>query len=255
LLIKFNSGELLVVPSSQGGAVTLGNKTYTTADITQHSAPQAVYTSLGNNQKSYVLPELYTGPASLHLKYQLIDNSANAVIIGSTDNDFIKLGGTGNKAVSGGGGNNVIDGGTGSTFISGGGTTDNSNTFFLDGRAPGTSWSTITDFHLNHDYVTIWGWLAGVSKVDTLFTDVDTGGATSYTGLTLHFNNLLPDGSSSSATNTKLNSITLSGHSLAEFGASSLVDLNKQIANGTNTHFIIGQTHDSLGDHGYLWIH
>ena len=248
LLIKFTSGELIVVPSSQGGAVTLGNTTYTTADITQHTAPQAVYTSLGNNEKSYVLPELYTGPASLHLKYQLIDSSANAVIIGSTDNDFIKLGGTGNKAVSGGGG-------TGSTYISGGGTTDNSNTCFWDGRAPGTSWSTITDFHLNHDYATIWGWLAGVSKVDTLFTDVDTGGASSYTGLTLHFNTLLPDGSSSSATNAKLNSITLSGHSLAEFGASSLVDLNKQIANGTNTHFIIGQTHDSLGDHGYLWIH
>ncbi len=255
LLIKFNSGELIVVPNSQGGAVTLGNTTYSTADITQHTAPQAVFSSLGNNQKSYVLPDLYTGPASLNLKYQLIDASVNAVIVGSTDNDFIKLGGSGNKAVSGGGGNNVIDGGTGSTFISGGGTTSNSNTFFLDGRASGTSWSTITDFHLNHDYATIWGWLAGVSKVDTLFTDVNTGGAAGYTGLTLHFDNLLPDGSSSSANNANLNSITLSGHTLAEFGASSLVDLNNQIANGINTHFITGQTHDSLGDHGYLWIH
>ncbi|MEY3760787.1 MAG: hypothetical protein RIR39_2278, partial [Pseudomonadota bacterium] len=76
-----------------------------------------------------------------------------------------------------------------------------------------------------------------------------------YTGLSLHFDNLLPDGSSSGASNANLNSITLTGHTLAEFGASSLVDLNNQIANGTNTHFITGQTHDSLGDHGYLWIH
>ena len=254
LLIKFNSGELLVVPSSQGGAVTLGNTTYSTADITQHTAPQAVFSSLGNHQKSYVLPDLFTGPASLNLKYQLIDASVNAVIVGSTDNDFIKLGGSGNKAVSGGGGNNVIDGGTGSTFISGGGTTSNSNTFFLDGRANGTTWSTIADFHFNQDHATIWGWLAGVSKIDTLFTDANTGGASGYTGLTLHFDNLLPDGSSNSTRNPNLNSITLSGHTLAEFGASSLADLNTQIANGTNSHFLVGQTHDTYGDHGYLWI-
>ena len=255
LLIKFTNGEVVTVPnSSDSGSVTLNGTTYTTAEITQHTVPQSVFSSVGNNQSSYVLPDLFTGPASLNLKYQLIDASANAVIIGSTDNDFIKLGGTGNKAVNGGGGDNVIDGGTGSTFISGGGTSSNANTFFLDGRASGTSWSTITDFHLNHDYATIWGWLAGVSKVDTLFTDVNTGGAAGYTGLSLHFDNLLPDGSSSGASNANLNSITLSGHTLAEFGASSLVDLNNQITNHTNTHFITGQTHDSLGDHGYLWI-
>jgi hypothetical protein len=30
--------------------------------------------------------------------------------------------------------------------------------------------------------------------------------------------------------------------------------LNQQISIGTNTHFIVGQTSDVYGEHGYLYI-
>lgn len=198
---------------------------------------------------AFLMPEVYTGPVA-GIDYQLIDTTPDSVIVGSTFNDFIVLQGTGNKAVDGGGGNNVIDGGTGSTFITGGGA-GGADTFFLDGRAPGTSWSTITDFELGLDRATIWGWKEGVSSV--LAVDAE-GGASGYTGLTLHFQNLLPDGSAQSDTNPNLNSITLSGKTLADFGVSSLEELNAQIANQTNDHFRVDKTVDQLGDHGYLYI-
>lgn len=104
------------------------------------------------------------------------------------------------------------------------------------------------------DHATVWGWVAGVSSVNTTFTDFNTGGAAGFTGLTLHFNNLLPDGSGLGATNLNLNSITLSGHTLAEFGATSLANLNSEIANGTNSHFLVGQITDTFGTHGYLYL-
>uniref|UniRef100_UPI0021D49BB3 cadherin-like domain-containing protein n=1 Tax=Methylobacter psychrophilus TaxID=96941 RepID=UPI0021D49BB3 len=212
-----------------------------------------LFKSFGNGTNTYIKPEAYVQNSgqNLDLKYQIIDKSADAVIIGSTSNDFIKLAGTGNKAANGGGGNDVLDGSTGSSFLSGG---DGINTFFMDGRATGVTWSTLTDFTQGQDKATIWGWVKGVSTINAGFTDFNTGGATDYTGLTLHIQNLLPDGSVSGATNSALNSLTLTGHTLAQFGASSLADLNTQIINGTNTHFIVGQTTDDLGVHGYLSI-
>lgn len=197
---------------------------------------------------SGVSPTLFNGPVSLNLHYQLIDTTLGAIIAGSALNDFIVLQGGGNKAVNGGLGDDVIDGGTGSTFVSGGGGT---NTFFLDGRAPGVSWSTITDFQLGQDKATIWGWKEGVSRVKEVVTN---GGAAGYTGLTLHFENLLPDGSASSARNSSLNSITFSNKSLSDFGVDSVNELNEQILNSLNSHFIVGQTTDVYGDHGYLYI-
>jgi hypothetical protein len=41
---------------------------------------------------------------------------------------------------------------------------------------------------------------------------------------------------------------------LADFGATSLADLNAQINAGTNSHFIVGQTVDAFGEHGYLLL-
>lgn len=111
---------------------------------------EPLFSSSTGGVSSYLLPDIFTGSPTLNLQYQLIDNHAGAVVSGRSSNDFIKLGGTGNKAMSGGGGNDILDGGTGSTFVSSGGTTANSNTFFLDGRAAGASWSTITDFHAGH---------------------------------------------------------------------------------------------------------
>lgn len=209
-----------------------------------------VYASVVNGQTQYVLPDAFVGPESLNLKYQLIDTTPNAVIVGSADNEFIKLAHatSSGKAVDGRAGDDVIDGGVGSTFISGGA---GSNTFFLDGRASGTSWSTITDFKLGTDKATVWGWKAGVSYVDSIEVQ---GGASGFEGITLHFKNLLPDGAGADAVNPSLNSITFSDMTLADFGANSLTELNQQIAAQTNAHFITGHTSDSLGEHGYLYI-
>ena len=201
---------------------------------------------------SFLMPDIYTGPVE-GIDYQLIDTSTNAVIVAATSNDFIVLQGTGNKAVDGGGGQNVIDGGTGSTFITGGGA-GFSDTFFLDGRGSGTSWSTITDFELGLDNATIWGWKAGVSQVNAAFTDFNTGGADGYTGLTLHFDNLLPDGASATDTNLNLNSITFTGLTLQDFGVSSLAELNTQLSNQSNGHFLVSSVTDIYGEHGYLFI-
>ena len=201
----------------------------------------------------YTLPDLYTGPASLGLTYQLIEAAQNAVVTGSTSSEFIKVSNSNSigKAVNGNGGNDVIDGGVGSTFVTGG---DNHNTtFFLDGRAPGTSWSTITDFQAGVDKATIWGFVRGVSSIDTSFTNYNNEGAAGYQGLTLHFKNLLPDGQTSGS-NANLNSITFTGYTLQDLGVNSLAELNAQINAGTNPNILVGSTQDSAGTHSYLYI-
>jgi hypothetical protein len=239
-----------------GSTMSFNGQAFSTEDLTTTMTPVKAFQSTGV-AGGYTLPELFTGAPELNLKYQLIETADNAVVVGSSDNDFIKLASTNSqgKAVSGGGGDDVIDGGVGSTFISGGGAPGNtdSSTYFLDGRAPGTSWSTITDFKLDVDKATIWGFVKGVSSVDASFTNFNSAGAGGYEGLTLHFKNLLPSGQTSGS-NPNLNSITLSGRTLQEFGASSLDELNTQINNQTNPNFLVGATQDDLGTHGYLFI-
>ena len=258
LLINFSSGATAAVPFSSGaGSITLAGSTYQTSNLKDmataagNAAP--VYIDATGGNTGYLLPTKFTGPASLGLHWQLVSNTDNAVITGSSDSEFLKVASANSigKAVSGGGGNDVIDGGVGSTFVTGG--AGHNDTFFLDGRAPGVSWSTITDFKAGSDKATIWGFVKGVSSIDASFSNYNNEGAGGYQGLTLHFKNLLPDGQTAGS-NPSLNSITLSGHTLAEFGASSLADLNNQINNGTNAHFIVGATNDSLGTHGYLQV-
>ena len=195
-------------------------------------------------------PRPFSGDPSLGLHYEIMDHTPNAVIFGTDSNDFIYLGGTGNKAVNGGGGNDVIDGGTGSSFMTGGGSGD-TDTFFLDGRAPGITWSTITDFEMGLDRVTIWGWKEGISRV--AFID-EQGGAAGFTGLTLHFENLLPDHSEVGAKNLNFNSITFSEMGLEDLGIVSLEQINHTISEKISSHFLVGQTMDVYGEHGYLQI-
>jgi hypothetical protein len=249
LVLKFASNEVVFL-SVESTGFSLAGVGYTPQQIIDQFTLRPAFTYFLNNTTAYLLPDLFAGDASLGLLYQWIDTSADAVLVGSNFADFIVLQGTGNKAVNGAGGADVIDGGTGSTFVSGGSGGD-ADTFFLDGRAPGVSWSTITDFELGLDKATIWGWKEGVSSV--LAVDAE-GGASGYTGLTLHFKNLLPDNASATDTNESLNSITLTGKTLQDFGASSVAELNQQIASGSNSHFLVGQTNDAYGEHGYLFI-
>jgi hypothetical protein len=252
----FTSDGLGVVLSGAGGRDSLMNiqqiefsdTTLTPYALRSFYTPTAGFSVVRNDVPTTVLPTFFTGAESLNLHYQMIDTNPGAIIVGSELNDFIVLQGGGNKAVNGGLGSDVIDGGTGSTFVSGGG---GSNTFFLDGRASGVSWSTITDFQLGQDKATIWGWKEGVSLVKEV---VENDGATGYTGLTLHFENLLPDDSASSARNSSLNSITFTDKTLSDFGVESVAELNQQITEGSNSNFIVGATNDVYGEHGYLYI-
>jgi Ca2+-binding RTX toxin-like protein len=209
-------------------------------DIVNHEAPVVTPQQ----------PSVFSGDPSLGLRYEIMDHTPNAVVFGTDSNDFIYLGGTGNKAVNGGGGDDVIDGGTGSSFMTGGGSGD-ADTFFLDGRAPGITWSTITDFEMGLDRVTIWGWKEGVSRVALID---EQGGAAGFSGLTLHFENLLPDQSEVGATNLNFNSLTFSNLRLEDFGIESLAQINQHITGKLNSHFIVGQTTDVYGDHGYLSV-
>lgn len=251
LIIKING---IISSVLRGEALAFTDGTLSTEELMANKDEVPVFQSSGD-ASGYTLPEIFTGPASLNLQYQLIDSAYNAVVIGSTTNDFIKLSSTNSlgKAVDGGGGSDVIDGGVGSTFVSGG-TNHTASTFFLDGRAPGTSWSTITDFELGSDKATIWGWKQGVSRVSTSFSDFNSGGASGFEGLTLHFENLLPDGAAAGQTNSNLNSITLTGLTLEDFGASSLAELNTQINSKTSNFFQTGIVTDQFGDHGYLFL-
>ncbi len=88
--------------------------------------------------------------------------------------------GSGEDVLTVTGGRNILDGGTGSNFLVGGSGTD---TFYLDARAGGFTWSTIVNFHKTDD-VTIWGWQAGVSKE----TWIENAGAAGYLGATLQIN-------------------------------------------------------------------
>ena len=249
LLVKTSNGVQAV---DIGATLNFADGNLNASNLTQAFNPTPVFHTSGNSS-GYTLPDFFTGLASLNLRYQLIENGDNAVVTGSSDNDFIKVSSSNSigKAINGNGGSDVLDGGVGSAFLSGG--ASHNDTFFLDGRAPGISWSTITDFKAGTDKATIWGFVKGVSSIDASFTNYNNEGAGGYQGLTLHFKNLLPDGQTAGS-NPSLNSITLSGHTLAEFGASSLADLNNQINNGTNAHFIVGATNDSLGTHGYLQV-
>lgn len=250
-----SDGRGVVLTSSAGRdtlvtveLIRLSDREVTPYDLRALFTPTQSFSVVREGVATSVKPVFFTGLDSLNLHYQLVETTPNAIVVGSALNDFIALQGGGNKAADASSGDDVVDGGVGSTFVTGGA---GSNTFFLDGRASGVSWSTITDFKLGTDKATIWGWKAGVSRLASIETN---GGAEGFAGLTLHFENLLPDGAANGATNRDLNSITMSGRSLADFGAGSLAELNSQIAAGSNPHFLVGQTTDAYGDHGFLHI-
>ena len=214
------------------------------------SGTQAVplFMTYENGVSGYLLAERFIGDSSLNLDYQLIHESYGAVLQGSSSNDFIKLAGLGNKATDGLDGDDVLDGGTGSAFLTGGGV-ESADTFFLDGRSDGDAWSTLTDFQIGTDALTIWGWKAGVSSVRAV-SEFD--GAEGYKGLTLSFENLVNDSANGLVTDG-LKKVTFSGLAAEDFGASSLDNLNAEIQSGLLDYASAGTVTDSFGDHGY-WM-
>jgi Ca2+-binding RTX toxin-like protein len=225
------------------------NETYDISAVFSNAQAAPLFMTSENGVNGYLLPQRFIGDASLSLDYQLISQSFGAVLQGSSSNDFIKLAGLGNKACNGLDGNDVLDGGTGSAFLTGGGV-DSKDTFFLDGRSAGDAWSTLTDFQVGTDALTIWGWTEGVSTVRAI-SEIE--GAEGYRGLTLSFENLINDGVAGFSTEgQKL--VTFSGLTADDFGAGSLEGLNTEIQNGLSAYSSLGVVTDSLGDHGYWQI-
>ncbi len=282
LLISFSSGATTSVPYAGGsGSLTLAGTTYSTSAL-QSAATSAgaaavpVFTDATGGNNGYILPTVFTGPSSLNLAYQLLCPTDGAVITATHDNTFIALTTTNplvNKAVNGNGGHDVISGGVGSSFIAGG--TGHADTFFLDGRTANVvSWSTITDFIVGTDSVSIWGWNPGGSSLNAT-NPITNGAGGAFNGLTLYINNLAPDASATNFQNSALNQLTLSGRSLADFGFNSIGELNTQLQHlsqeaaantgadiiashtASNGHFTIGQTTDNVGAgvHWYLNVH
>jgi hypothetical protein len=217
--------------------------------------PTIEFAASQNGRQTSAKPVFYTGEASLNLHYQLIDLSANMEVGGSRLNDFIALQGEGNKSVSGGLGDDVMDGGKGAAVLSGGLGRDN---FFLDGRTLGSAQTTVTDFQVGQDRVTVWGWQSGLSRA-MAYETVDTN--LGVTDLTLYFDNLLSnqdaeDISEDTYEGNQL-AMTLRGVSLSDFGVSGVTgvrELNAQIASGSQAHFQTGTTVDVYGEHGYLFL-
>ncbi len=124
---------------------------------------------------------VYTGPVT-YLNYEYIWNSTDDVVLGaSVDNVFLH-GGTGQDALVAHGGSNVLDGGAGSNFLIGAtGTDGGTDTFFVDERGAGVTWSTLLNFHVG-DTLNIFGFKGGVSTLPWTAND----GTPGYTGATIH---------------------------------------------------------------------
>lgn len=120
--------------------------------------------------------DLYVGIV-VTLSNQYIGSKSGESVGGSENGDFMNLL-DGNDAADGKGGDDVLDGGLGSNFLTGGAGTD---TFFVDGRSGGVTWSTITDFEPN-EWATAWGWRPGVSSI----TWEAMKGAPGFEGATAH---------------------------------------------------------------------
>lgn len=123
-----------------------------------------------------VAMDRYSGPVNWLRNIHIGQNDSEAMR-GTELADFINTVG-GDDAVDGGGGDDVLDGGLGSNYLTGG---SGGDTFFVDGRGGGVTWSTVTDLEAG-EWVTAWGWKEGTSKL----TWAEMAGAESAKGVTAH---------------------------------------------------------------------
>lgn len=165
-----------------GGGQTTGTQTGDTPTSGSQTTaqPQSLplttpFSRIVDGRTSTVAAAAYEGPVAT-LQWMFIGDSNGEVVGGSTGNDFMNLL-AGDDAASGGAGDDVLDGGTGSNWLVGGSGTD---TFFIDGRNSGVTWSTITDLETG-EWTTLWGYREGVSKL----TWEAMSGAGGYQGATV----------------------------------------------------------------------
>ena len=166
-------GNLDVAAALQAGAQVT---------VTYHyETPVLHYTDTTTGGSGTAAPDIYAGPVA-GLQRQYIWASPDGVAISSTAPDVFLHGGAGADALAVSAGSNVLDGGAGSNFLVGAGGLDGGHdTFFLDARGGGVTWSTLVNFHAG-DTATVFGFHAGVSTLPWTASD----GVAGYSGLTLH---------------------------------------------------------------------
>ena len=167
------------------GTVAAGNLVTINAVTVTATAPAPpngfLYTDTATGTPGMTRGNVYAGPVA-GLQQQYIWGSPDGAAISATVGNVFLHGGTGDDALSVSSGTNVLDGGTGSNFLTGGtGADGGTDTFFVDGRGGGVTWSTVVNFH-HGDAVTLFGFQDGVSTRP--WTAVD--GVQGYQGATIH---------------------------------------------------------------------
>jgi hypothetical protein len=112
------------------------------------------------------------------LHYAFADITPDSLYISTTTPGVFLAAGSGNNILQASAGQNVLSAGTGTNLLIGG---DAFNTFFLDGRNPGPSWSTIANFFVG-DFLVLWGWQGNVADIQFQ----DGQGLAGWQGATLH---------------------------------------------------------------------
>ncbi len=166
-------GNLDVATTLQAGAqVTLAY---------HYVSPDLSYTNTATGVSGTLTPDLYAGPVA-GLQRQYIWPGTDGVAISASAPDVLLHGGAGSDALAASRGSNVLDGGAGSNFLTGStGGDGGTDTFFVDARGGGTTWSTLVNFHAG-DTATVFGFHAGTSTQAWSGSD----GVAGFTGLTLH---------------------------------------------------------------------
>ncbi|MGI4946469.1 MAG: peptidylprolyl isomerase [Janthinobacterium lividum] len=140
-----------------------------------------LYTDTATNTSGMTRGDAYSGSVA-GLAQQYLWPSSDGVAIAATVGNVFLHGGAGDDALQASSGTNVLDGGTGSNFLVGAtGADGGDDTFFVDERGAGVTWSTVVNFHQG-DAVTIFGYQDGVSTRPWTASD----GAAGYQGATIH---------------------------------------------------------------------
>ena len=147
----------------------------------QSASPAFAVAETATGQEAQINGDAYAGPVAF-LQRQFIWSGTNGIVVSASTSDVFLHGGSGDDALAVQDGHNVLDGGAGSNFLVGGtGAGGGTDTFFVDGRGGGNTWSTIVNFH-HGDTLNLWGFQPGTSTVPWTAND----GTAGYTGATIH---------------------------------------------------------------------
>ena len=165
-----------------GATVTVTYSYYAPTPPATVPAPSGLsYTDTATHGSGTLTGDAYAGPVA-GLAPQYIWASPDGVALSWAASNVFLHGGAGDDALAVSGGSNVLDGGTGSNFLVGASGADGGHdTFFVDARGAGTTWSTVANFHAG-DVAAVFGFHAGTSTMPLAASD----GVAGYTGLTLH---------------------------------------------------------------------